>query len=109
MASLGTFSTVHTVLRHSRRLMKFRSPILYDTGRAIRFALPLNDHIDTSRRVAQTSQKLIPGQSNLEETKSIQATAHELGLVGLWSPKSSTFSSSDSIVVEETFQVDGQV
>ena len=62
---------------------------------------PLNDHIDISRQVAQTSAKLIPGQSNLEETKIIQATAPELGPVGLWSPKSSAFSGSDSIVVEE--------
>ena len=62
---------------------------------------PLNDHIDISRQVAQTTAKLIPGQSNLKETKSIQATAPELGPVGLWSPKSSTFSGSDSIVVDE--------
>ena len=41
------------------------------------------------------------GQSNLEEIKSIQATAPELGPVGLWSPKSSTFSGSYSIVVED--------
>ena len=62
---------------------------------------PLKDYIDISRQVAQTSAELIPGQSNLEETKSIQATAPELGPVGLWSPKPSTFSGSDSIVVEE--------
>ena len=43
---------------------------------------PLNDHIDISRQVAQTSSKLIPGQANLEETRSIQATAPELGPVG---------------------------
>ena len=43
----------------------------------------------------------IPGKSNLEETKSVQATAPELGPVGRWSPKSGTFSGSDSIVVEE--------
>ena len=60
------------------------------------------DHIDPSRQVAQTSAKLIPGQSNLEETISIQATAPKVGPVGLWSPKSSTFSGSDSIVAEET-------
>ena len=42
---------------------------------------PLNDHIDISRQVAQTSAKLIPGQSNLEETKSIQTTTPELGPV----------------------------
>ena len=53
---------------------------------------PLNDHIDISRQV---------GQSNLEETKSIQATAPELGPVDLWSPKSSTFSGSDTVIVEE--------
>ena len=39
---------------------------------------PLNDHIDISRQVAQTTAKLIPGKSNLEETKSIQAAAPEL-------------------------------
>ena len=50
---------------------------------------------------AQTSAKLIPGQSNLEETNSIQATTPELGPVGIWNPKSSTFSGSDSVVVEE--------
>ena len=73
---------------------------------------PLNDHIDISRQVTQISAKLIPGQSNLEKTKSIQATAPELGPVGLWSPKSSTFSGSDSIVVEEVqenFEVHGRV
>ena len=47
---------------------------------------PLNDHIDISRQVAQILAKLIPGQYNLEETKSIQATAPDLGPVGLWSP-----------------------
>ena len=62
---------------------------------------PLNDHIDISRQVAQTSAKLIPRQSNLEETNSIQATTPELGPVGIWSPKSSIFNGSDSIVVEE--------
>ena len=62
---------------------------------------PLNDRIDISKQVAQTSVKLIPGNSNHEETKSIQVTAPELGPVGLWSPKSSTFSGSDCIVVEE--------
>ena len=62
---------------------------------------PLNDHIDISRLVAQTSAKLIPGQSNLEETKSIQATTPELGPVSIWSPKCGTFSGSDSIFVEE--------
>ena len=72
----------------------------------------LNDHIDISRQVAQSSAKLIPGESNLEETISIQVTTPELGPVGIWSPKSSTFSGSDSIVVEEaarTFEVHGRV
>ena len=64
-------------------------------------SLSLNNHIDISRQVAQSSAKLIPGQSNREETKSIQATTPELGPVGIWSPKSSSFSGSDSIVVEE--------
>ena len=31
----------------------------------------------------------------------MEATTLELGPVGLWSPKSSSFSGSDSIVVEE--------
>ena len=31
----------------------------------------------------------------------MEATTPELGLVGFWSPKSSSFSGSDSIVVEE--------
>ena len=55
------------------------------------------DHKGHLWQVAQTSAKLTPG-----ETKSIEATTPELGPVGLWSSKSSTFSSSDSIVVEET-------
>ena len=55
------------------------------------------------RQVAQTSAKLTPGQSNPGETKSTEATTPELGPVGLWSPKSCTFSGSDSIVVEEAF------
>ena len=32
----------------------------------------------------------------------MEATTPELGPVGFWSPKSSSFSGSDSIVVEET-------
>ena len=46
------------------------------------------------------SQKLTPRQSNPGETKSMEATTPELGLDGLWSPKSSTFSGSNSIVLE---------
>ena len=53
------------------------------------------------RQVAQTSTKLIPGQSNPLETKTMEATTPELGPVRFWSPKSSSFSGSDSIVVEE--------
>ena len=34
------------------------------------------------------------------QTSSMEATTPELGPVGLWSPKSSTFSGSDSIVVD---------
>ena len=50
----------------------------------------------------QTSSiKLTPGQSNPWETKTMEATIPELGPVRFWSPKSSSFSSSDSIVVEE--------
>ena len=45
--------------------------------------------------------QLTPGQSNPGETKPMEATTPELGPVGFWSPKSSSFSSSDSIVVEE--------
>ena len=51
--------------------------------------------------MAQTSAKLTPGQSNPGETKTIEATTLELGPVSFWSPKSSSFSGSDSIVVEE--------
>ena len=50
---------------------------------------------------AQTSAKLTPGQSNPGETKTMEATTPELGPVRFWSPKSSSFSGSDSIVVEE--------
>ena len=32
----------------------------------------------------------------------MEATTPELGPVGFWSPKSSSFSGSESIVVEET-------
>ena len=53
------------------------------------------------RQVAQTSAKLTPGQSNPGETKTMEATTPELGPVRFWSPKSSSFSGSDSIVVEE--------
>ena len=56
--------------------------------------------------------QLTPGQSNTGETKIQKATTPELGPVGLRSPKSSSFSGSDSIVVEEAaknFQVHGQV
>ena len=52
------------------------------------------------RQVAQTSAKLTPGQSNPGETKTMEATIPELGPVRFWSPKSSSFSGSDSIVVE---------
>ena len=55
---------------------------------------------DTSDK-AQTSAKLTPGQSNPGETKTMEATKAELGPVRFWSPKSSSFSGSDSIVVEE--------
>ena len=55
----------------------------------------------TPQQVVQTSAKLTPGQSNLGKTKTMEATFPELGPVGFWSPKSSSFSSSDSIVVEE--------
>ena len=55
------------------------------------------------RQEAQTSIKLNPGQSNPRETRSIDPTTPELGPVGVWSPKSSTFSGSDSIVVRRNF------
>ena len=51
-------------------------------------------------QVAQTSAKLTPGQSNPGETKTMEATTPELGPVRFWCPKSSSFSGSDSIVVE---------
>ena len=57
----------------------------------------------------QHKLQLIPGQSNPGETKSIEATTPELSPVVFWSPKSSTFSGSDSIVGEETHQVDDRV
>ena len=41
------------------------------------------------------------GQSNPGETKTTEATNPELGPVGFWSPKSSSFSGSDSIVAKE--------
>ena len=53
-------------------------------------------------QVVQTSAKLTPGQSNPGETKTMEATTPELGPVRFWSPKSSSFSGSDSIVVEAT-------
>ena len=55
----------------------------------------------TLRQVAQTSAKLTPGHSNPGETKTMEATTPELGLVRFWSPKCSSFSGSYSIVVEE--------
>ena len=42
-----------------------------------------------------------PGQSNPGETKTMEATTPELGPVRFWSPKSSSFIGSNSIVVEE--------
>ena len=53
------------------------------------------------RWVAQTSAKLTPGQSNPGVTKTVEATTPELGPVGFLSPKSSSFSGSTSIEVEE--------
>ena len=44
---------------------------------------------------------MTPQQSNPGETKTKEATTPELGPVGFWSPNSSSFSGSDSIVVEE--------
>ena len=57
---------------------------------------------DTSDKYYKLSAKLTPGQSNPGETKTMEATTPELGPVGFWSPKSSSFSDSDSIVVEAT-------
>ena len=51
--------------------------------------------------LTQTSTKLTPRHSNPGETKTMEATTPELGPVRFWSPKSSSFSGSDSIVVEE--------
>ena len=64
------------------------------------------------RPVAQISAKLTPGKSNPGETNTMEATIPELGPVGFWSSKSSSFSGSDSIVVEEAarnFQSHGRV
>ena len=58
------------------------------------FSFAWAHHMTDCTQVTQTAAKLISGQSNLEKTKSIQATAPELGQSGLWSPKSSTFSGS---------------
>ena len=55
----------------------------------------------TPQTVAQTSDKLTPGQSNRGKTKTVGATTPELGPVGFWSLQSTSFSGSDSIVVEE--------
>ena len=60
------------------------------------------------RQVAQTSAKFSPRQSNTGETKSIEATAPELGTIYFWSSKSSTFSGSGSNVGEGTHQVNGR-
>ena len=48
-----------------------------------------------------SSTNFTPGQSNPGETKTMEATTPELDPVRFWSPKSSSFSGSDSIVVEE--------
>ena len=45
------------------------------------------------------TKKLTEDKANI--IKTMEATTPELGPVGLWSPKSSFFSGSDSIVVEE--------
>ena len=55
----------------------------------------------TPQTSSKTSVKLTPGQSNPGETKTMEAATPELGPVGFWSPKSSSFSGSDSIVLEE--------
>ena len=48
-----------------------------------------------------SSTNFTPGHSNPGETKTMEATTPELGPVRFWSLKSSSFSGSDSIVVEE--------
>ena len=55
----------------------------------------------TPQTVAQTLDKLTPGQSNRGKTKTVGATTPELGPVGFWSPQSTSFSGCDSIVLEE--------
>ena len=55
----------------------------------------------TPQTIAQILTKLTPGHSNPGETKTMEATTPELGPVRFWSPKSSSFSGSDFIVVEE--------
>ena len=52
----------------------------------------------TPLTIVQTSAKVNLGQSNPGETKSRDGTTPELGPAGLWSPQSSTFSGTDSIV-----------
>ena len=85
-------------------MTKFRFLIFLWTTTILIFEKWLNDpgyykwHL---RQVAQTSAKLTPGQSNPGETKTMEATTPELGPVRFWSPKSSSFSGSNSIVVEK--------
>ena len=51
--------------------------------------------------MAQTSAKLTPRQRNPRKNNSMEATTPVVGPVGFCSLKSSSFSGSDSIVVEE--------
>ena len=71
--------------------------------------LHFNDQATTSDTSAQTLAKLTPGQFNHGESITKEATTPELDPVGFWSPKSSSFSGSDSIVVEEAAEVHGGV
>ena len=88
-------------------MTKFGFFMIFETTTILIFEKWLNDpewpgyHKWHLRQVAQTSAKLTPGQSNPGETKTMEATKAELGPVRFWSPKTSSFSGSDSIVVEE--------
>ena len=88
-------------------MTKFRFLIFFVNNNNSDFWKMVNDpewpvyHKWHLRQVAQTSAKLTPGQSNPGETKTVEATTPELGPVASVSPKSSSCSGSDSIVVEE--------
>ena len=56
--------------------------------------------IQSERRVSCVKKKQLTEDKAII-IKTMEATTPELGPVGFWCPKSSSFSGSDSIVVEE--------